>query len=79
MLKEWETDNRWSPLKSQWGFPDSPVVRLHATNAGGPGPFPGQRTGSHMLQLRKIPRATDKHSESVSHSIVSNSLQPHGL
>ena len=34
-------------------------LRLHASNAGGPGLIPGQGTRSHMLQL-KIPHAATK-------------------
>ncbi|TEA30625.1 hypothetical protein DBR06_SOUSAS4110064, partial [Sousa chinensis] len=41
-------------------------LRLHAPNAGGPGSISGQRTRSHMPQLRdhmpelKIPHAATK-------------------
>ena len=35
-------------------------LRLRAPNAGGPGSILGQGTRSHMLQLKKIPRAATK-------------------
>jgi len=33
-------------------FPDGPVVKPHARNAGGLGVSPGQGTRAHMPQLR---------------------------
>ena len=53
MLKEWEIDNRWSPLKHHNGVSLAVRwVRLHATKARGLGLTPGQETRSHMSQLR---------------------------
>ena len=44
------------PQKEQQGGGETSFVvqqlRLHDFNAGGPGSIPGQRTGSHMLQLK---------------------------
>ena len=55
--KNWYTSG--ISLVVQW-------LRLHAPKAGGPGSIPGQRTRSHMLQLRvcipqlKFPHASTK-------------------
>ena len=35
-----------------WNFPGGPVAKTLTPNAGGQGSIPGQRTRSHMPQLR---------------------------
>ena len=44
---------------SSWDLPGVPVVKTLRSKAGGLGSIPGQRTRSHMLQL-KILRATTR-------------------
>ena len=50
-------------LVAQW-------LRFCAPNAGSPGSIPGSRTRSHMPQFSSV---------QFSHSVVSDSLQSHGL
>ena len=61
--KDRERVSGLGPGQSRWkGVPSLVVQRLRfcTHNAGGPDSIPGQRTRSHMLQLRKIPHATAK-------------------
>ena len=43
---------------SSWDFPGVPVVKTLCSKAGGLGLIPGQRTRSHMLQLKILCAAT---------------------
>ena len=40
------------PRQLMGDFPGGPVAKIHTTNAGGLGSIPGQRTRSHMLQVK---------------------------
>ena len=43
---------------SSWDFPGVPVVKTLCSKAGGLGSIPGQRTRSHMLQLKILCAST---------------------
>ena len=47
-------------------------LKLHAPNTGGLGSIPGQETRSHMPQVR-VP------NESISLSLMTDTVRPHGL